>query len=101
MTKENWPKMISKNENSEYIKKIKPEYIISAEFERNDPYYEKVAEIWFLSLDLNINGQESHVFITDQDLVKEYDEILSKSEEFTITEDKRPEQYGKYTYSRK
>ncbi len=99
---ENWPKQISRDENPKYLDRIKLEYIQKAEFERNDPYYDQTASLWHLSLDLNIKGQKSHVFITydDFELQKKIEKELRASNEFDI-DDGRPKQYGKFTFTRR
>ncbi len=102
MTKENWPSWISENENSEYLERIKNEYIISTEFEREDPFYEKVADIWHLTLNLDVNGQKSRVFIKNSNpLLGKIEDFVSTSKDFILTEDERPMQYGRYVYERK
>jgi hypothetical protein len=102
MTKEKWPNWISRSENSEYLEKIKFEYIVSAELKRDDPYYEKAASLWDISLDLDIDGQKSHVFIDyAHPLAEKFKNYLSNSKDFIITEDERPMQYGRYVYERK
>lgn len=102
MTEEKWPDWISGSENSEYLEKIKFEYIVSAELERDDPYYEGVASLWNISLDLDIDGQKSHAFIDyTNPLVEKFEKYLSTSKDFVITEDERPMQYGRYVYERK
>ena len=102
MIKEKWPGWIGRSKNSEYLEKIKFEYIVSAEFKRDDPYYEKIASLWDISLDLDIDGQKSHAFIDCTDpLVEKFENYLSTSKDFVITEDERPMQYGRYVYERK
>ena len=102
MTKENWPEYISRDENQEYLDKIKLEYIQKAEFERYDPYYDQVADLWHLSLDLDIDGQKSHAFLNadDSERQKKREEMLRDSNEFDL-KDERLNQYGKYTFMRK
>ena len=88
MTEEKWPDWISGIENSEYLEKIKFEYIVSAELKRDDPYYERVASLWNISLDLDIDGQKSHAFIDyTNHLVEKFEKYLSTSKDFVITED--------------
>lgn len=64
MKKDKWPKSIYglKDSDSEYLEKIKSEYIVSAGVERDDPFYETVASLWNISLNLDVDGQKRTIF---------------------------------------
>ena len=95
-----WPKRISKDENAEFINKIKLEYIKRATCEGNDLYYEHTGSEWFMDLDLRVNDNPTHVHIWGKDTYKKIEDMITESKEFVI-EDERPMQIRRYTYIRK
>ena len=97
---ERWPLSITKEENADYIDKIKLEYIKSAVVERSDLYYEHAASEWFMHLNLEVDGEPSSAFLWGKDTYKKIEDMILASGEFDC-ESEAPNQIGRYTYKRK
>lgn len=95
-----WPRCITKEENAKYIRKIKPEYILSAIIERSDLYYERASSEWFMHLNLEIDGEPSSAFLWGKDTYKKIEDMILASGEFDC-ESEVDKQIGRYIYRRK
>jgi hypothetical protein len=95
-----WPKRITNDENAEFRPKIKLEYIKSATVERNDRYYENASSVWFMDLDLEVDGEPSSAFLWGEDAYEDIEKMIQESGEFEC-ESEVPNQIGRYTYKRK
>ena len=96
----NWPERISPFENPEFMCEIKPEYIVKATCEREDPFYEYSASLWDMELELVVNGKKCNVKIYDQSLYRKYYNLISESGDFNC-ESEIPKQYGREVFTRK
>lgn len=94
-------------ENTEYLKKIKPEYIEYMCSVRDDTFYDRIDSFWELHIHLNVRGQESEVVVTDfSPWYKKIIKMVEDSNEFTYrsVDDISKEmgyRYGKFDYTRK
>lgn len=96
-----WPNYITEEKHSEYLNKIKLEYIVSAECERSDPYYEYAASEWWIALNLNVHGYMCRTgTIFDAKLYNKFTNMIEKSGEFDCKSEV-PMQYGRIVYTRK
>ena len=95
-----WPSYISDDESVKYINKIKLDYIRRATCEGNDLYYEHARSEWFMTLNLRVNDNFTHVFIWGYDAYKKIEDMIIESGEFAVN-DERPMQLRRYTYIRK
>ena len=100
MTKQKWPDKISDEENAEFLKKIKIDFIEEASFRRNDPYYEHAADRWELKLVLSVNGGTIRAYTSDKKLIEKFGEELGKSDEF-FCKTQVPFQFGHYSFVRR
>lgn len=99
-TQDKWPSRISNDENADYIPKIKLEYIKSATVERDDLYYEYASCEYFMTIDLEVNGEPSHALLWGEKSYRNIENMIRKSGEFDC-ESEVPNQIGRYTYTRK
>ena len=97
----NWPNYITEEKHSTYLDKIKLEYIVSAECERLDPYYEYASSKWWIALKLNVHGYMCRTgTIFNKKLYNKFIDMIEKSGEFDCKSE-IPMQYGHIVYARK
>ena len=95
-----WPSDVSPFSHPEFMNEIKLENIVTAECERDDPWYEYVSSPWTMKLSLLINGKKCSVSIYDQRLYNRYYDKIAGSGEFDLASE-IPNQYGREVFTRK
>ncbi len=96
-----WPNEITEEKNSEFLDKIKLDFIRTLECERNDPFYDSITSTWRMRLKLDVYGQRVRVYISEKSkYYKKLNDMIKDSKDFNYNS-MIPKMYGYYEFKRK